>query len=1111
MFWTLLCRFVMDNEYIDWEGVRITMKNVKDKIIITAAVGLTAAAGITSNNAIPVFAEENKNVETVDNTVKAPKTEKEKLESSVTTAKGNLDDVTAIANDKKQAVDESKKVVDTITSEKEAQQTVVDNRYNEIYNSVYNDYSDQLSTLNELEANIKSQQDQLDEYQKKADQAEKNLASAKSNLDEKNKTLEDLQKKLKSYDKTALDENLQNATEAQEEAKKAYEVALSNKNDAQAAYDKANTDVQTKQSALDVAKTKYDNAVADLETKQKAYDAAKSESDSYNKEGAMDEANNQLADYRQQLEQAQATTTVAESTLNTATSELNAATEAQKTAQFAYNQCVSDLETAQNNLNTAKETQKQAQDNFNTADTNYKDNQKLIDQLNTDYEKALNEQKAAQDAYYTAKENYYEGKTDKELAKEKLDAFEAEHKDELDRLTQGIQGYFDSIGASAATDILKNPRGILAGYTNIGADGDATSLENVLATIQYLKECNQIRENEGLSSLKVSMVLMAMAEVNVNWSNANTKINDPSGHSQVYNVAENLAWGYGPNSYGGSPYKGWYTEEKAVYDYMNEKGWTLDDIFDSQGNVIDQVKADDIVKNCNLNSAGFIQVGHYENIVNPQYEFTGYARLTGGAYGSTDGQEFDLTRYTINEGINSDKDKIMTVDDFEQSLNSYITKLNDIKSQHENLVNEWKNASDTKSDTALTQAYADLQAKNQRISDLNTYGQSLATEHNRLGNIRDDASSALTASNNDVNDKQAIFNELTNQKDAKSTALDTAKANVETKTKAKADAEKAFNEAKNNQAKIQGNVDTVQSKIDNWNENKKAAEEKLATAKSALDDVTIAKDDALKSKDSATTALNDAKFDASKKELALNSAKNTLDSASTVKDNADASVKAAKTALGEYNQTQANIDSTQSDITKLKNDITDLETKQNELNDNIDKANQYLLKAHRLEVMLQGSVDSKKAYLDALKEVKEKGSKADLSNVDDTEFVYDLKMLASEVDKLNEIEGKLSQANVEYFKKLADYEDAKKEQQQAQGVYDDAMKALDKYIEDNAKHAFKSEEKKAETSISSTPTKGSTSTSKTNTGVRTNGVTSAVMMGLAGLGIVELKRKKKDN
>ena len=72
--------------------------------------------------------------------------------------------------------------------------------------------------------------------------------------------------------------------------------------------------------------------------------------------------------------------------------------------------------------------------------------------------------------------------------------------------------------------------------------------------------------------------LMAMAEADTNWSSQHL------GHAQQFNVGENLSWGYK------DPFDGWYTEEKAEYDSGNIAG-----------------------------------AGHYLNIINSSYKYTGFA------------------------------------------------------------------------------------------------------------------------------------------------------------------------------------------------------------------------------------------------------------------------------------------------------------------------------------------------------------------------------------------------------------------------------------------------------------------------------------------------------
>ncbi len=105
-----------------------------------------------------------------------------------------------------------------------------------------------------------------------------------------------------------------------------------------------------------------------------------------------------------------------------------------------------------------------------------------------------------------------------------------------------------------------------------------------------MKECNEIRKKEGLSELKVSMTLMAIAQVNANHAKSNME------HAGVYATGENLAWGYGNANTAGSPFRGWYDEEKT----------------------------EDPAGNDNLD------VGHYKNIVEKRYTVTGFAVGTNG-------------------------------------------------------------------------------------------------------------------------------------------------------------------------------------------------------------------------------------------------------------------------------------------------------------------------------------------------------------------------------------------------------------------------------------------------------------------------------------------------
>ena len=231
-----------------------------------------------------------------------------------------------------------------------------------------------------------------------------------------------------------------------------------------------------------------------------------------------------------------------------------------------------------------------------------------------------------------------------EQAKKNLVDFEAKYAKELAQLNQGSKGYFDSIGCSDLADYVfkidNSAEGKLAAYTQMGQKDDATSLENMQASIAYLKECNEIRKKEGLSELKVSTWLMAVAQVNAN--RAKVKMS----HSGTYATGENLAWGYGNANTAGSPFRGWYDEEKAEYLAGNHK---------------------------------FSETGHYQNIVEKQYTVTGFAVGTNGSFGKVHCQEF------LDEVMGVDDEVQMTVSEFEQSFNNYYNNLKTIDSQHKAL------------------------------------------------------------------------------------------------------------------------------------------------------------------------------------------------------------------------------------------------------------------------------------------------------------------------------------------------------------------------------------------------------------------------------------------
>lgn len=109
------------------------------------------------------------------------------------------------------------------------------------------------------------------------------------------------------------------------------------------------------------------------------------------------------------------------------------------------------------------------------------------------------------------------------------------------------------MGADSAIEIIQNCTH--KDYTEVGNSLDATSLDNMLAAIPYMKSINEYRKSVGLSELQVTYKLIAAAIANANYSDVKF------GHSMQFDTTENLAWNYGTD-----PKPQWVDQEKAFFD-----------------------------------------------------------------------------------------------------------------------------------------------------------------------------------------------------------------------------------------------------------------------------------------------------------------------------------------------------------------------------------------------------------------------------------------------------------------------------------------------------------------------------------------------------------------
>lgn len=713
----------------------------------------------------------------------------------------------------------------------------------------------------------------------------------------------------------------------------------------------------------------------------------------------------------------------------------------------------------------------------------------MIDDLNTQKVQCEADVSAAQTALNDAQKAYDSNKSEKEIAQENLNTFIHDNQTTIDQINKGTQGFFEyvskDLGQLTAKVFDKNDSyyGKIAQYVQLGQEGDATSLDNMEAVIPYLYKMNTIREKHGLNTLKISMFQMALAQANSDW--AQTHI----GHSGIVkngnygHFSENLAWGKV------DPYTGWYDAEKAYSDFIDNYK-----VNHPQASDEEIAKAAQQAGVYTYSSGG--SIGHYKNLIDSNMNYFGMGHSSQGAYQGNYSQDF-----STNPALS--KDVTMTVDQFEAKVNEYKTQIDAVNKEYKAKQDAVKNASDNKDHSSVEKAQKALNAAKAKLNDIKTQLVAPTSKQQGLDSKVTSAKDALDLVNTDVVSKQAAKSNAETLKNQNLAALELAKSNVEAKEKDLDTALSNKNSADQNVQSKLAKVKSLKDKITNWNSSKADAEKQLSDAKTALalsqmkltnvsntlkpvkdayDASVVAKDKAKAASDSANTALESAASLLAQQDLALKNANDALsaynDALKAVED-ANADVKAQAKLVERYTLDQ---EKAKADMQKTSDEITELLENKKTLNANIDY---------------------QKKVLAVINEVKEKGTQADVSSITDEELLTYLNALAQSVDSFDKLHAQYANANIKYVRLLAVYEEAKKDEAQAQRVYDDTMKALDAYIQETSKHAAKTE------NVSSPTKNNATTKSSTNTGVKTQAGLNMAMMGVAALGIVEAKRRSK--
>lgn len=1023
------------------------MKKTNEKVFMSVIAGMTALQGVSST--MMNISATTSHVGYVKNTM----TKSDELESKLHDAKNIMDEKKIDFDSAKGASSVASKQVEIVQAAYDARDAVVKQNYQTTYDAIMNELQPILNEIESLETQINDSKKELEEQTTLNEQASANLEQAQKDLDAKKIELAELQNKLATLKDVA------DLTTALETAKSEQETANSVLTSAQEKADTANTeltnaivDAEAKKATAEETSIAYENAVTDVTAKTNIVAEKQATVDQFEDENGIENARTELETAQADLAVAQNNVTSLQEAMTQAQTAYDTAVGAQQTAQTNYELAVGELETAKTNLVNVQESLNKAQADYDANQKEIEAKNNEISALNTQIANAQSEVDKAQADYDKALNEYNSTSSPLEQAKKNLADFESKYATELSRLTTGSKGYFESLGCYDALKEIFNvnndfpSRGELASYTHMGQTGDATSLENMKASIAYLKEYDKLRKQNGLSTPKVSMVAMAIAQVNANYAQVE------GNHSGVYGYSENLAWGYGEAGTGASPFRGWYDYEKKQYDAGNHK---------------------------------FSEVGHYLNIVNPDDETTGFAlQKVNGVYA----QEF---------GYFEEKDVVMSIDEFETSFNNYYNNLKLVDTQHKALKDAVNNASGatTKDDTALKNAEALLKSKKDALTGL----QNKLTQVN---NAKATLEANATVMNNTVTEAKNAVQNAVNQKKADVTNAEQkfseANTNVEAKETAKAEAEKKLTDAKTNVNSIQARIDTLNDDIANWDANKTKARKELQAAQESLKTANNVKTEAKKILEKANEDVVKAESIRDEAQVKAGQACEELEKATADFKAKSETVVQAQKAVDSYNTCVEAVKKAQTEMKIIGNQIDELKACKESSNEKIDS-----LKV-QIGVLNKSLTEKKEDALPfeqvktVLNDVMNQGSSVDLSFVEEEKLHTLLTQLANTVDERNVVQKSLEEAKNNHIEKYNLYLDAKEALLKAESDYNEVLSQLNAFLFEQNKETIPAKKEEAKTDSVNTGVSTNVEVSVATAG-----------LALAGIVLTETKRRKK--
>ena len=1024
-----------------------------------------------------------------------------------------------------------------------------------------------LAELQKVQPNYEAQEQIWTASKKQVD-----LTQAAANdaiLDAMKTNLQDIQKAQSELEKAETDKknadaeslkaesNYKAANEALEKAKEAYNQAVENATDVtQEGIEAAKKAVEDAEKSVETAKSDYESAVAKKAELEKAVlentellQTAKDELTAIEQKKALaDEEMGQLRFTLKQLQDSIANDTTDEQvaekqalidkyqaefdglmeTVNNYAMEIDKLQEDITTIESDKAQKENELNTIEGKISEAKATLDAKTEAKVKADEAYKEAEKAVEDNKAESEKlqvVVDEAKkkldAAQEAHDKALEALGTLKANVVNAQAKLDGMTDTYKEAVKKWNQGAYGYYSSLEYGEGvekeglflfdTEVINNPTNN-SYYVKFGEKTDPTSLNNMIESIDYLKACNELRRKNGLEELKIDIGLMTFAQFNSSTNIKQLEGNFEYGHTGQFNCGENIA--YGPGAW--NPYDGWYGEEYALFQKAVESG--------KYPGLENMTSAQVYRKYPSL----WHELGHYYNIMDPTYLYTGY----GLGQLVTDDIRDGWYHHSQTFGKKGTGDIVMTVEEYEQSIKGYASGLqqifDDYKAATEELANAQKALDEASKQTATYEA-------------LENAKKAYSTAHGNL-------SVSLEKAN-------ALEQEKADKQNAYTAAVENEE-NAKTAYEAQVSAKTAL------ETKIEGlktEITQLNAQVSEKSSLKDAAFEKtgelsvqIADENQAINDLKAKKAELLKAEEKAgnavaehqkvvdklATSVTQAKSNADAKQATLEASKATLlaqdgviNKAKENQDTANQTLADSKKAYSEMIRLNADVNNTyekmelaKSKVTKsdiaqkaAKAKVSELEKKVKSLLDDLAYFNEEKADIDELKACFESLKGGNlKTEIPALEDVR--------SVTGHNQMVHLLNAYKTALLDLDSKSGAYNSAKTEFESKRTAHANAKAEYDKAVSNKEKAENELKAYLQAKAEAEKKAEEekkkadaeaaakaeaeKKAQEEANKKKTQGASgNVSGVNTGVETGLGMAAAGMIIGALGTNKARRK----